>query len=205
MNYVYDLTLNFNDEYISYYEWNENDNIKLYDKIPIIKVQDDIIDDFIKNKIIIDLNFMTKIKPFNILILTSTNLSIGIMINKDGLVIKRSSISLDEEEDILSFSKIIKYTLFDYKIIKKEKNKDLFLTRTEKNIKQNLLKKINDYYDNNEYEKLKYIYYELYDEKNSEVSSLYSKIINVIDNNSFKIKRLNDILYQIENNGTFVK
>ena len=35
MNYAYDLTINFNKKYIDFYEWNKDDNLEYYVKIPI--------------------------------------------------------------------------------------------------------------------------------------------------------------------------
>ena len=43
MNYIYDITLNFNNELNNFYEWDEQDNIEFYLKIPIFRVEDDII------------------------------------------------------------------------------------------------------------------------------------------------------------------
>ena len=38
MNYVYDISLNLNKDYIDFYDWNENDDIIYFIKIPIIKI-----------------------------------------------------------------------------------------------------------------------------------------------------------------------
>ena len=37
MNYVYDIVLNLSDKLYNFYEWNSEDNVELYVKIPIIK------------------------------------------------------------------------------------------------------------------------------------------------------------------------
>ena len=41
MNYAYDLTLNFNKKYIDFYEWNKEDNLEYYVKVPIFKITND--------------------------------------------------------------------------------------------------------------------------------------------------------------------
>ena len=61
MNYIYDITLNFNEEPYNFYEWNEEDNIEYYIKVPVFKVEDEVLHDFIKNKILVSKNFLNKI------------------------------------------------------------------------------------------------------------------------------------------------
>ena len=45
MNYVYDIVLNLSDKLYNFYEWNSDDNVELYVKIPIIKVEEETIKD----------------------------------------------------------------------------------------------------------------------------------------------------------------
>ena len=37
MKYIYDIVLNFNEEFFEFYDWNLNDEITHIKKIPIIK------------------------------------------------------------------------------------------------------------------------------------------------------------------------
>ena len=41
MNYIYDILLNFQNEYYDFFEWNTNDQITHIKKIPIIKVSNE--------------------------------------------------------------------------------------------------------------------------------------------------------------------
>ena len=41
MNYIYDIVLNFNKEYYSFYEWNRKDNIINVKKIPLFLVDNE--------------------------------------------------------------------------------------------------------------------------------------------------------------------
>ena len=62
MIYIYDVILNFTDNYYyEFYEWNKNDNLLNFKKIPIIYVNNKVLDDFIKNMIRINKTFLKKI------------------------------------------------------------------------------------------------------------------------------------------------
>ena len=38
MNYIYDITLNFNKTLYNFYEWNKDDDIDFYLKIPVLNI-----------------------------------------------------------------------------------------------------------------------------------------------------------------------
>ena len=44
MTYIYDIVLNFNNDFYEFYEWDKNDNLTLIKKIPLIKVESDFLD-----------------------------------------------------------------------------------------------------------------------------------------------------------------
>ena len=52
---------------------------------------------------------------------------------------------------------------------------------------------------NNENSKLKYIFYELYNEKIDDIEKIYNKLINITKNSDYKFIRLNEILNLMEN------
>ena len=217
MNYAYDLTLNFNKNYIDFYEWNKEDNIEYYVKVPIFKISSENIYDLLFNDITISLNFLNLIKNktekyspkgvikcSNISLFTDMNSSIAILFDDKGNIISKSSISIDEESDILVFSKMIKYYLLEYKINSKNKNKTLFLTRNEQDTKKKIYKEIDNLYKEKKYEKLSYIYYEIYNERNENYEKIYYKLINLINNNSEKNKFINDLLFKIKKKSTYI-
>ena len=142
MNYAYDLTLNFNKKYIDFYEWNKEDNLEYYVKVPIFKITNDTYYDIFYNEISVSKKFLEIlknqtekysrngiIKCKNIAIFTNMGNSIVLKFDDSGNVILKSSISIDEEEDILSFSKVIKYYLLEYKVNNINKIKKVFITR----------------------------------------------------------------------------
>lgn len=210
MNYIYDITLNFNEEPYSFYEWNEEDNIEYYTKVPVFKVEDEVLHDFIKNKISVSKSFLNKIynkteiygkKNKNskyVAIFTSLDSSIAIEFNDNGDSYLKSYLSIEEENDLLEFSKLLKYSLVDYKV--KEYRKSTFkrLTRQEFSMKNSLLNNLEKIYKNNEIYKLRYLFYELYNEKPSSDEKIYSKLINLIENNSEKLYKIDSIFKNIK-------
>ena len=210
MNYIYDITLNFNEELYNFYEWNEEDNIEYYIKVPVFKVEDEVLHDFIKNKISVSKSFLNKIynkteiygkKNKNskyVAIFTSLDSSIAIEFNDNGDSYLKSYLSIEEETDLLEFSKLLKYSLVDYKV--KEYRKSTFkrLTRQEFSMKNSLLNNLEKIYKNNEIYKLRYLFYELYNEKPSSDEKIYSKLINLIENNSEKLYKIDSIFKNIK-------
>ena len=150
MNYVFDVCLNFNKELYNFYEWNEEDEILYFLKIPVFRVEEELINDYIKNDIKVDNLFLKKIYNKSQIyfkknsklndyscIITTTERSIGLRFDKNGYVVSRSYLSLEEETEVLEFAKFIKYSIINYKVIRRNSNKENFLTRKEEmDIKQ---------------------------------------------------------------------
>ena len=208
MNYIYDITLNFNKDLLNFYEWDSEDDVIFYLKIPVFKVEDKVLDDFINSTFIVDNSFLKKIcnktecyKKKNTkysALFTTSDKCIAISFNDKGESILKSNLSVDEEEDILEFSNIIKYSIIDYKIKEKYPKKNVFVTREEKNTKNKILNSIKDIYNKKEYEKLRYIFYELYNEKINNDNLIYNKLINITKQNSNKLSILKSIIDNIK-------
>ena len=62
MNYIYDILLNFNDNYFDFYDWNKSDNITEVKKIPIFKITSEDMYKIKNNYVIFDNEFKSKIK-----------------------------------------------------------------------------------------------------------------------------------------------
>ena len=58
MTYIYDILLNFNEEYYDFFDWNKNDKILHIKKIPIYKISDKELIEILNNKIIFDKSFL---------------------------------------------------------------------------------------------------------------------------------------------------
>ena len=213
MNYIYDITLNLNKNKIyDFYEWKDEDNPEFILKIPVYKVDSDTFLNLKNNDIIVNKNFLNMIEdktetysPNSINIIRYCALFVSdagvvaIEFDSDGNNYMKSIVSIDEENEIIDAVKNIKYVILEYKIKRKIKNNIKFSTRNEKSIESYMLSKIDEMKQNCEYSKLKYIFYELYNEKSEDVERIYSKLINVSKNDNSKFNKLNDILNLIEN------
>ena len=199
MNYIFDVCLNFNKELYDFYEWNKDDKVEFYLKIPIFRIEDEIIDNFIYHEIKVNNLFLKKIynksqKYYkNIVknnkyscILSSSNKCIGINFNDEGYIESKSYLSLEEETEVLEFSKFLKYSIIDYKIIKKNTIKNNYLTRKENKIINILTNYLSKLITNKEYEELEYIYYEIYGEKPMNIGVIKQKLTNAINNSFYK-------------------
>jgi len=202
MNYIYDVVLNFNEEYIECYEWNKKDEYTYIDKIPIYVVNDTSMNDIFSNVIKINKSLLDEIynktytnknKIKYSLLVTDRNRVVGLMFNEAGLVIKRSSLLIDEEDVVIEESNLSTLDIFDYEIIKPIYN-NYFLSRNEKHIKKSLLSEINYLYNNKIYDELNYLYYEIYND-NVSIRNKYNKLLDIIDNNNFdKLNYLYEII-----------
>ena len=212
MNYIYDITLNLNRNNYEFYEWKDDDNPEFVLKIPVYKVDNNMYYDIKNNDIIIDKKFLEQIlektevySPNTIGIIRYACLFaseynvIAIEFDSDGNNYMKSSLSLDEEDEILEITKNIKYSLIEYKIKSKKKIQEKYITRIEFEKEKSILKKIETIKSNKEFSKLKYIFFELYNEKLDDPDKVYNKLINIVKNDSKKLEKMCDILNLTEN------
>ena len=175
MNYIYDVLLNFDSNIYDHYEWNLNDNIYHIKKIPIFKVDENIIEDVVNYNLKLKEDFLNKIKnkteiylnrvskPIEYAcILCNNEKVIAIKIYNKGKINKYSKMLISEELETIENEEIIPYTKLEYEKEKKKTKQEL---KTKQEIKKTeyLKTKIK----NSSKEQLEYLYYELYNEKNS--------------------------------------
>lgn len=193
MSYIYDILLNFKDELYDFYEWNKNDNIIHVRKIPIIKISSNDLLNIKNNNVVIDLDFLERIRnktevftsknTKNIeyaCLLTDGSYIMGI--SKQNKIIKKSSLLLDEEMDSLEEIENEEIKEINYRILSKM-NIDTFKTRKQLEIEVYLKKEIEKI--KNQDEKLKYIYYECFNEKEDLIDKIIIKLYDAI--NDYKI------------------
>lgn len=192
MTYIYDVILNFQKDYYEFYEWDTNDKIYHIKKIYLVKIDSNSFNDILNNKIKLSdelmLDIFNKCEYFDnkklltipyAIIVTDSYRVMGIMMNMDGLIIKYSSLLLDEEEDILEISNRLATVKIDYKIIKKKINNNL--TRNEKNILQYIRKDLNDTYKEKNINKLKFLYYEIFNKQSNDIDEIYDSLIEILN------------------------
>lgn len=205
MNYIYDIILNFNNYYFDFYDWNKNDKITEIRKIPIFKVNSKVLNELKYNTFILNNNFMNKIKNKceyfigrTVKLNTSFLLTDGIDVVafQIGKKIYYSSLQIDEELDILDNLKIMEENV-DYKIVKKNKINN-FKTRNQIIIEKNLKEKLNKLFKENNESKIKYIYYECFNEKINNIKLIKEKLMN--NNNLNDISKKLDYIFNNSKN-----
>lgn len=205
MNYAFDVCLNFNKELYNFYEWNEEDNIIYFLKIPVFKIEEELINDFIKNDVRVDNIFLRKIYNKNQVyfkkndlhyscILVTSNYAIGLNFNEKGFIIGKSYLSLEEETEVIEFAKFIKYSIINYKIIRKNNDKERYLTRKEKTDLKNIVQYLNNLQRNKKIDELKYLYYEIFNTIENDYKKIKLKLENTLSSNEEKREKFLEII-----------
>lgn len=192
MNYIYDIALNFHDNYYDFFEWNKQDNIINIHKIPVFRLNDNDYINFKTNKIKCNLAFLNEIKDQTIVylglknkymcIITNCKEAFAISLNNYGIITKRSSLILDEEDEVLELSEYLDNKTIDYEIINKLKINN-FICRNELENKKKLVDKINELYNQNNLLVLKYIYYDYYEKEENNILKIKDTLLKDIFNN----------------------
>ena len=111
MNYIYDIVLNFNKEYYSFYEWDRKDSIINVKKIPLFLVDNECFNIMKYDNVSVSKDFInvirdktytyTRSKLGPSLLISNEKEVMALMFNENGNLVKRSSLTLDEEEEVL--------------------------------------------------------------------------------------------------------
>lgn len=207
MKYIYDIVLNFNKQYFNFFEWNINDNIINIRKIPIFKISDKFYFDIKNYSIKLDTDFVKSIENQTLLYLGNNHQNmclfsnskevLGVMIDKNGNVIKRSSLLFDEEDEALELCEELKTTKIEYTICSKIENNE-FICRLEKSQKEKIIKTINELFNNQNISVLKYLYFDLFEEEKDDITYIKNRLINSLNKNNNNIERLNTIFSAIK-------
>lgn len=197
MVYIYDIVLNFNDELLEFFEWEESDDIKYIKRVPLIRVNDTLINDILENNILFDDLLLDQIKDktiyydknndYPVLLISNLDIVLAILIKNNGY--KYSRLLLAEEYEVLNIASKLSITKVDYSIINKKKINNN-LTREERKIKNILLNEINYLYNSNKLDKLNYYYYEYFNEINNNKEEVYKRLkdtLNTIDDKHLKL------------------
>lgn len=207
MNYIYDVLLNFNDadEYFEFYEWKDDDYFEHIKRIPIIRISSEQMQEIFNYKIKIDSKLKEKIKGSTIsyenkkdikygCLFSDLNKVLALEFNSKGIVISRSNLLLDEEEDILDEATLLDEEKIEYEIIEKYKI-DYFLTRDESFKKKYLLKELNYLAKEKDYEKLNYLYEEIFPKDELTFLEKIDKLVKELNENyNSKLNELYEIV-----------
>lgn len=203
MNFYYEIKLNFNDDkLINFYEWSIEDNLEHIKKIPLIKVKSNIFKDIYSYNFKVDSEFLNLINGRtlcknniaieNACIFCDTKNCIAIEFDKNGNSIARSSLVLEDENNICEISYSIKYR--DINIEKKDKIKISHEFRQETYIKNIISKEILELCKKGDINKLKYLYYEWFGtiEENKDII-----IKNMFNDIKDELKKIHFNIYKI--------
>lgn len=173
MNYIYDIVLNFNKDYYEFYEWKKSDKVINVKKIPAFRVDSKDIVNFKYNMVKVDTSFLNKICNLTffytkvdykyVCLFSDSNETIGVMFDKTGRLIKRSSLVFDEEDEVNEevYSKdITEINYIENTIVEPE-----CISRLDKEKMEYLYKFINNLDSFKDADILKYIYYDYFEKE----------------------------------------
>lgn len=169
MNYYYDLTLNFDMEHLwEFYEWEEKDLLTHIQKIPLFRVDCDVIKNFMMHHIHVDSSFVSKIAHKTVafddediyaaFLMSDSKNTLAVLLNEEGEVIALSKTLVFDDNHINEFMYTLRETSIPYEIgmIRKKKK----VLRQEEKLKQLIRVELQTLMDEKNQEKLKYLYYE---------------------------------------------
>ena len=191
MKYIYDILLNYNERLYEFYEWEDNDYFDYVKKIEVIKVSKDTIKDIIKNQIMIDSELVKQlhntcevytnrsVKNVEYACLFCSNSTVvAVEFNYKGISIMKSDLLIEEALDIIEIMKKVKPVDIKYQILNKS---EFSLTTRSEEQKLNFMKReISNIYKNNDFDKLKYIYYECFNKEENSLVDMYNNLMNYI-------------------------
>lgn len=205
MKYIYDILLNFQDNYYDFFEWNSDDKITHIKKMPLIKVSNK---DFkiIKNSLVIfDDEFLKSIynktqifKKYDIntlpyiCTLCTEKETMGVKINKNGKLIGKSSLLMDESDEALELSNNL--DIFPIKYTVKQTSIPSFQTRKEITDSKKVLKDVNLLFETKEFTKLNYIFFECFGYQEKNINNVLNKIKEEIYNFTENYYKIRDVL-----------
>lgn len=206
MTYIYDILLNFQDNYYDFFEWNNDDKITHIKKMPLIKVSNK---DFkmIKNSLVIfDETFLKNIynktqifKKYDIntlpyiCTLCTDKETMGIKINKNGKLIGKSSLLMDESDEALELASNLDVYPIKYSV-KQVYNLPFNQTRKEITDSKKVLKEVNLLFETNELAKLNYIFFECFGYQEKNINNVLNKIKDEIYNFTDNYYKIRDVL-----------
>lgn len=186
MNYYYDIKLNFQEDNYYFFDWLKEDKLVFIKKIPLIKVNRE---EFLKiytHHISISPNFLKVIKDktilqnnqtINAILICDKNNTLAILFDKSGKEIKRSSLDFKDEESICEIIYTAKKIDLQYNILNIITPKETL--RIVDKIKSTIIKDIENLKRTN-IDKLKYYYFEYFNEECDDLDIMTTKLKNEI-------------------------
>lgn len=188
MNYVYDILSNFNQELYDYYDWDKNDNFTHLRKVPSFRVSKEVLVDLMFKKVKIKGNLLKLIKDktqvftkegvdvieYCFIVSDSVN-ALGVILDEDGVVYKRSKFLVSEELEINKCLKTSKIYNVEYNLLS-SKTHYSNMTRNEEKVTNLILNELELVMDSTD--KIDYLYYEWFNTNKGK--NKYKKLVSSI-------------------------
>lgn len=206
MNYYYDLYLNFQENNTFFYDWEKDDNIEYYKKLPLFQVNTEVFEDILNNQIMVEKYFLDLIKNKTksnnyeyIALFGDKNSVIALEFDENGLNFDRSFLNLDDELNIIE----IMYTVPTQKLIYRKIKKIAYneSLRAEDRIKHIIKTEIESLNNKKEYFKLEYLFVEWFNtfpqNKESMIKIMKEKLNHTIGEKEINILNLIKLSYNV--------
>lgn len=188
MNYVYDILSNFNQELYDFYDWDKNDNFTHLRKVPSFRVSKEVLVDLMFKKVKIKGNLLKLIKDktqvftkegvdvieYCFIVSDSVN-SLGVILDEDGIIYKRSKFLVSEELEINKCLKTSKIYNVEYNLLS-SKTHYSNMTRNEEKVTNLILNELELIMDSTD--KIDYLYYEWFNTNKGK--NKYKKLVSSI-------------------------
>lgn len=188
MNYVYDILSNFNQELYDFYDWDKNDNFTHLRKVPSFRVSKEVLVDLMFKKVKIKGNLLKLIKDktqvftkegvdvieYCFIVSDSVN-ALGVILDEDGIIYKRSKFLVSEELEINKCLKTSKIYNVEYNLLS-SKTHYSNMTRNEEKVTNLILSELELIMDSTD--KIDYLYYEWFNTNKGK--NKYKKLVSSI-------------------------
>jgi len=183
MDYIYDIILNFQNNYYDFYEWKSKDKLINVKKILVYKISSEDYLNLKYNDVIIDMNNLPK--QTKMFLVTNGEEVMGLLLDQIGKVVKKSSLLFEEADEVLEEKDIIKEITINYIKNKHQINKTYSRIEEEKLIfLEKFFSEINK--EKDEY-LLKYIYYDIFLKEENDINLIYQELKGLFNTNINKI------------------
>lgn len=199
MNYIYDILINLKPQLYDFFEWNQEDEISHIRKIPLWKVSTKTLQMMKQSIFQVKAEFLKKIEcktetfsnkkgssiQYACLFCDSYE-AIVFKWNEKGILVSKSHLLVDEEAEVLEIASLMEVYDIEIAIIKKAE-KLPFYTREEIEIEKYLRKEVEKLEKEKQVDKLKYLYYECFNEREEDIGKVAKEIYQVLKNHGEKI------------------
>ncbi len=208
MIYIYDLILNWSDKRrYEFFEWEDDDEIEYVKKIPVFKIND--FDNVLNYTIRVEKDFLSKIYNKSeaygnrktemieyacVFCNDDLNKAVAVEFSDSGESMYKSNIYFLDLDDIFDIGSRLNIYDLKYEVLCENDNSDYYLTRSELIKKKFLVSEINASYRDNNYDKLRYMYYEIFGKDDSDVELMRDRLLSSLDND---FNYLHDNIYNL--------